>query len=81
MTLYFLILVPHLYHYLIGFDVKIVVQIVVKIVVIVTVSFLNLFLPFNLMLLWYLDSLYACLGVHTLRTHCLMAMFATKDFL
>jgi hypothetical protein len=28
--LYFFILVPHLYHYLIGFDVKIVVQIVVQ---------------------------------------------------
>jgi hypothetical protein len=71
--------VPHLYHYLIGFDIKIVVQIVVKIVVIVTVSFLNLFLPLNVVLFWYLDSLYACLGVHMLRIHCLMAMFATKN--
>ena len=32
-----------------------------------------------MMLLWYLDSLCACLGVHMLRTHCLMAMFATKN--
>jgi hypothetical protein len=46
-TLFFLILVPHLYHYLIGFDVKILVTIVVKIVVIVTVSFLNFYLTFK----------------------------------
>ena len=54
-------------------------KIVVKIVVIVTVSFLNFFLPLNIVLLWYLDSLYACLGVHMLRILCVMAMFATRN--
>ena len=49
-----------------------------KFVVIVVVSFLNFILPFNLILIWYHDSLYACLGVHMLRIHGLMAMFAIK---
>ena len=31
-----------------------------NIVVIVTVLFLNLFFPFNVVLHWYRDSLYAC---------------------
>ena len=63
----------------IGFDVKIAVKIIVQIVVIDTVSFLNFFLPFDLVQHWYYDLLYACLGVHTLRTHCVMAMFAPKN--
>ena len=44
-----------------------------KIVVIVTVLFLNLFLPLNVVIHWYLDSLYVCLGVHMLCIHCLIA--------
>ncbi len=52
---------------------------IVVIVVIVTVSFLNFILPFNIVLFCYLDSLYACLGVHTLRLPCVMVMFATKN--
>ncbi len=58
---------------------KLLFKLLFKIVAIVTVSFLNFILPLNVVLLWYLDSLYACLGVHTLHTHCLMAMFATKN--
>ena len=81
MTLYFLILVPHECPSTIGFDVKIVVKLLFKIVVIVTVSFLNFIFPLNLVSLCYHESLYACLGVHMLRTHCLMAMFATKNVL
>ena len=57
---------------------KLLFKLLFKIVVIVTVSFLNLFFPLNVVLLWYLGSLYACLGVHMLRIHCLMAMFAIK---
>ena len=60
---------------------KLLCKLLFKIVVIVTVSFLNFFLPFNLVQHWHHDSLYACLGVHVLRTHCVMAMFATKDVL
>ena len=66
LTLYFLVLVPFLYRR-IGFDVKIVVKTVCKIVLIVTVSFLNFFLPFNIVSHWYLDSLYACSGIHMMR--------------
>ena len=58
---------------------KLLLKLLFKIVVIVTVSFLNFILPLNLVLFWYHDSLYACLGIHMLRTHCLMAMFATKN--
>ena len=61
--------------------VKIAVKIVVKIVVIVTVSFQNFFLPFNYFSFCCHDSLYACLGIHTLLLHCLMVMFATKNVL
>ena len=48
---------------------KLLFKLLFKIVVIVTVSFLNSILPLNVVLLWYLDSFYACLGVHTLHTH------------
>ena len=58
---------------------KLLLKLLFKIVVIVTVSFLNFFLPFNLVLHWYHNLLYACLGVHMLRIHCLMVMFATKN--
>ena len=77
-TLYFLILVHINIISRLDLTFKIVVKLLFKIVVIVTVSFLNLFFPFNVVLLWYLGSLYACLGVHMLRIHCLMAMFAIK---
>jgi len=78
LKLYFLILVPHLssFDWILTF--KLLFKLLFKIVVIVTVSFLNFILPFDLVLLWYLGSLYACLGVHMLRIHCLMAMFAIK---
>ena len=52
-----------------------------KIVVIVTVPFLNFILLLNGVLFCYLNSLYACLGIHTLRIHCLMAMFVTINVL
>ena len=58
---------------------KLLSKLLFKIVVIVTVSFLNFFLPFNVVSHWYHDSLYACLGVHMMRIHCLMAMFAIKN--
>ena len=58
-----------------------IITFVLKSVVFVTVSFLNLFLPLHVVLHCYLDSLSACLGIHMLRTHCLMAMFAIKDAL
>ena len=58
---------------------KVLFKLSFKIVVIVTVSFLNLFLPFYVVSHWYPDSLYACLGVHTLRTHCVMVIITTKN--
>ena len=66
-----------------GLDLTLILlfKLLFKIVVIVTVSFLNFFLPLNIVSLWYHDSLYARSGLHMVRIHCLMAMFATKDVL
>ena len=78
LKLYFLVLVPYLYQ---SPDWICCSKLLFKIVVIVTVSFLNLFLPFNVVSHWYHASLYACLDVHMMRIHCLMAMFAIQNVL